>query len=62
MMSKLYMKYFVLKPEGNTLEARAARDAMIRYASTIRIKDPEFANEIDEWVRDCERRTEFGND
>ena len=54
----LYMKYFVLKPEGDDDYAIASRRAMSAYAKWLRIKgiekdSPEmraFGAEIDNWV------------
>ena len=43
-------KYFVLKPAGTTLYAKASRIAMHRYAHEIEIEDPKFAEEIRTWA------------
>ena len=50
MSEQLMMKYFVLKPKGNDLFAKASRQAMLKYASVIRDEHPEFAAQIREWV------------
>lgn len=48
----LRMKYFVLKPGGHDLRARASRAAMRRYAELIRFEDPEFATGLCKWCDD----------
>ena len=56
---KLKWKYFVVEPRSKTKNdpfAIAAREAMRRYAETIRDTDPEFATEIIEWVDDESKR------
>ena len=47
---RLEMKYFVLKPRGNNIYARASRCAMIEYASVIEDENPSFAEDIKRWV------------
>lgn len=49
-MSNLEMKYFVLKPRGTDIYAKASRRAMSHYASEIRETNPDFAEQIREWV------------
>lgn len=49
-MDGLVMKYFVLKPKGDDIFARASRNAMRAYAATIRTENREFANDLSEWV------------
>lgn len=52
----LEMKYFVLKPGGNSMNARASRIAMRVYASEIRgteaadKNDLKFADELVAWA------------
>lgn len=46
----LKMKYFVLKPEGNTLYALASRAAMETYAETVEKADPELASDLRRWI------------
>jgi len=46
----LQMKYFVLKPRGNSPYATASRDAMIAYADSIESENPELASELTGWV------------
>ena len=41
--SGLRMKYFVLKPRGNDLYAKASRKAMYSYADEIMDKNRELA-------------------
>jgi len=49
-MEGLMMKYFVLKPAGNTQYHHASRVAMSKYAEIIRSTNPELADNLDEWV------------
>jgi len=46
----LELKYFVLKPRGNSPHADAARVAMLAYMRAIFDHDPELARELGEWV------------
>jgi len=46
----LKMKYFVLKPEGNSIYAKASRNAMKTYANIIEDEAPQFAAELLEWA------------
>jgi len=46
----LILKYFIVKPKGNNIYAKASREAMLRYAEVINIINPVFANDIIEWV------------
>ena len=46
----LQMKYFVLKPKGNTRYAKASRAAMFRYSSFIRSENPKLADDIFSWA------------
>ena len=50
MSEQLEMKYFVLKPRGTSVFAKASRRAMMNYAAEIREEHPEFAEQIREWV------------
>lgn len=51
MTTSLYTKYFVLKPAGTSVAARASRNAMRAFAQTVRAHgQAEFANQICEWV------------
>ena len=55
-MDGLLMKYFVLKPAGDDMHARASRAAMRTYALALKQDDAEndkFADEILDWVS-CE--------
>ncbi len=47
----LQMKYFILKPKGETLHAAASRAAMRAYADTIRMVDPDMAADLRAWAR-----------
>lgn len=46
----LKMKYFVLKPNGDDVYARASRAAMRQYASVIAEENQQFADELQEWA------------
>jgi hypothetical protein len=50
-MSGLQMKYFVLKPSGDSLHAQACRAAMKVYAAVIEFENKELAEDIREWVK-----------
>ena len=50
MSTGLYMKYFVLKPKGKTLHARASRRAIRQYAKLIAQENEAFARELTEWA------------
>lgn len=52
--ARLMMKYFVLKPWGNDIMAKASREAMLVYAHNIYPEHPEFAKEIRDLVKDAE--------
>lgn len=49
--SKLYMKYFVLKPSGDDKYAIASRQAMYEYSRAIEETDPELADEVWDWAQ-----------
>jgi hypothetical protein len=49
-MSELLMKYFVLKPRGTDLFARASRAAMFRYAKEIMEQEPIFSKQVWDWA------------
>ncbi len=67
-MSKLFGKYIIQKADGSPVDSdaqyfvlrldtdSAARRAALRYASIISPDDPEFAEEIFQWVIRCERK------
>lgn len=46
----LYMKYFVLKPRGDSTHAIASRCAMRAYAQFIEGEDPDLAKALYAWV------------
>ena len=46
----LLMKYFVLKPSGNNIYAKASREAMRKYAEAILPVNQTFADNLKEWV------------
>lgn len=49
-MKGLEMKYFVLKPAGDTQYHSASRKAMRTYADAIREENPELARDLREWA------------
>jgi len=51
-MTGLEMKYFVLKPKGNTPYSAASRAAMRRYSKVIRSHNPVLADELLRWAED----------
>jgi len=51
-MTRLRTKYFVLKPEGSDVYARASRAAMRKYADFIEEDDPSLAEDLRAWVRE----------
>jgi len=50
MTDGLILKYFVLKPKGEDIYAKASRTAMHAYARTIKDANPEFARQVAEWA------------
>ena len=50
-MLGLHLKYFVLKPHGDDVYAKASRDAMLAYAETIKDDNQLLADDLREWVR-----------
>ena len=46
----LLLKYFILKPKGINIYAKASRLAMLKYAEVINIENPIFANDLRKWV------------
>ena len=53
----LVNKYFVLKPAGNNPYAEASRKAMKTYAIVISSINPKLSNDIYDWIRREERKT-----
>lgn len=51
-MSGLEMKYFVLKPKGDSAYAQASRRAMFAYAKAILPENPELAEQLHNWAGD----------
>lgn len=49
-MDGLVMKYFVLKPAGDDIYAKASRSAMRAYALKIKDANPELCRELREWA------------
>lgn len=46
----LKMKYFVLKPQGDTAHASASRRAMRAYAESIESFDPVLSKSLHKWA------------
>ena len=55
MSDGLLMKYFVLKPRGTDVFARASRAAMRSYANYIRDENRTLSEELAKWA-DRERK------
>lgn len=49
-MTGLEMKYFVLKPHGNDLHAKASRAAMLAYAEAIKEENHDLFLDLVKWV------------
>ena len=49
--SGLQMKYFVLKPAGDTAYGHASRKAMLIYARIIRTTNPKLAQDLEDWAQ-----------
>lgn len=66
MFEKLYRKYEIRKTNGEPIDPnaqyftlridtdQAARAALLTYAAQIENVSPEFANQLRDWVADCE--------
>lgn len=50
MTEGLKLKYFVLKPKGDDIYAKASREAMKTYANYIEEINPQFANDLKDWA------------
>lgn len=50
----LIMKYFILKPKGTDVYAKASRAAMLAYAGEIEKENHPFAVDIVHWVAEEE--------
>lgn len=50
MSNRLKLKYFVLKPNGTDIYAKASREAMRTYANVIEDIDPIFHDDLKEWI------------
>ncbi|KKN64447.1 hypothetical protein LCGC14_0491350 [marine sediment metagenome] len=59
----LEMKYFVLKPRGNSRYAAASRIAMNAYAHAIQDTDHELAKSLEVWAFNEQKKVlEAAND
>ena len=58
----LRMKYFVLKPVGDSAHARASRSAMIMYAGMIAMEDPELSKDLLSWAQYEEEAARKGSE
>ena len=56
----LRLKYFVLKPKGYGLHAKASRMAMYAYANVVSKENLALAKELNQWARREERNAEEG--
>ena len=56
----LELKYFVLKPRGESPFAQASRLAIKAYAESIQSTDEKLAGDLMVWVRNCWRGRESG--
>ncbi len=50
----LQMKYFVLKPGGDDVYAKASRKALIAYAEAIKLTNYDLADDLMVWVSNLE--------
>lgn len=50
MSNGLVMKYFVLKPAGDDVYAKASRTAMRKYADVIAEDNQELAQQLRDWA------------
>jgi len=57
-MNGLFMKYFVLKPNGRDIYASASRSAMLTYADAIMDDNKDFALDIIQWVQSEEKASQ----
>lgn len=48
----LQMKYFVMKPHGNTPYTHASRIGILAYAEAITPYDPQLAADLIEWIEE----------
>ena len=51
-MDGLLMKYFVLKPRGGDIYAKASRKAMRSYATMVGQENPTLAKQLRDWADD----------
>ena len=49
-MTGLEMKYFVLKPKGNSPYAKASRIALKAYADAINDENPKLTHDLHMWA------------
>lgn len=49
-MTGLEMRYFILKPKGNTIYHTASREAMRAYARVIRVGNPQLSDDLQKWA------------
>lgn len=49
-MSGLVMKYFVLKPAGDDIYAKASRMAMRKYAEVVAEENADLTNQLRDWT------------
>ena len=51
-MTGLEMKYFVLKPKGDSQYSKASRTALKAYADAISDENPKLAHDLHMWAID----------
>ena len=61
-MPELHMKYFVIKPKGTDIYAKASRTAMHAYVRIIKEENPKFAEELAAWASSEGAEAEFGKE
>lgn len=52
----LHLKYFVLKPGGNSAYAKASRTAMRVFATEIEQDNLQLATQVKQWAYEEERK------
>jgi len=58
--TRLTNKYYVLKPEGEDVYAKASRTAMLTYAKVVYDENPQLAQDLVAWVSTEELEANLG--
>lgn len=58
--TRLTNKFYVLKPEGEDVYAKASRTAMLTYAKVIYDENPQLAQDLVAWVATEELAANMG--